>query len=106
VLTVRNDYFLLHFHSLLRLFLRSFLAINEFNALLSNYQMESARRQAERKRERRELLISDQQLAAKRKQHTNVRKSMAKKRKLDVIRPYRVLKRKRRDEIERTGEFD
>jgi N-acetylmuramoyl-L-alanine amidase CwlA len=86
--------------------LRDKIGETEFNALLSNYQMESAKKQAERKRERKELLLVDQQAAAKERQRLTVRKSSAKKRKLDAANPYRVLKRKRRDEIRRTGEIE
>lgn len=86
--------------------LRDKVGETEFNALLSTYQIKSAKKQAERKRERQELLLADQQLAARKKQRSNLRKTNAKKRKLDVQRPYRVLKRKRREEIRRTGEID
>jgi hypothetical protein len=79
---------------------------NEYNVLLSAYQIESTKKQAERKRERRELLISDQQAAAVQKKRSNLRKTNAKKRKLDEKRPYRVQKRNRREEIRRTGEFE
>jgi hypothetical protein len=51
-------------------------------------------------------LLADQQLAARQKQRSNTRKSEAKKRKIDQVRPYRITKRRRREEIRRTGEID
>ncbi|KAI6183438.1 Small subunit processome component 20-like protein [Aphelenchoides bicaudatus] len=69
-------------------------------------QLELAKKRAEKKNKRRELLLANPELATRQKQKRNKRKSEAKKRKLDEARPYRVTKRRRREEIRRTGEID
>lgn len=85
--------------------LKQKLGATEFTRLLADFQLSAARKKAEKKRERDETHIRQPELAAKLKQKATLKKSAAKKRKLDTLRPHRVVKRKRREEIHRTGEL-
>lgn len=68
---------------------------------LAECHKESATKYESRKRREKELAVVDPAGAAIKKQRKHVQKSAARKRKLDELKPYRVLKRKRRLEAQK-----
>lgn len=75
-----------------------------FNLALAESQKQAIARADARKQKEKELAVVDPAAAVLRKQKKHERKNLAKKRKLDELRPYRVTKRKRLQEAKNRGE--
>lgn len=82
---------------------KSILGEREYSNILTNCQKMAQIRSETRKKAAKTMAILDPACEALRKQKRHDRKRLTKKRKLDELKPYRIAKRKRRQEIQESA---